>query len=341
MMQDRFESLESGEVISVQNDAQVLSGHRTFRVGELNESLESHLKSAIANWNEAHNGWFQPEGVECEALRFGSQGWQKGRIRLCLEFCPDEPDRAAQVTSATSSIPMAGTPPSVGQAIAPPAPHNVAATTQSTHPSNVVATTNTVTNVPTEPIATNSAATVVTDIPTEPIATNSPPVAIASSPIEPVATASNPVNPLAAAAIPAAGIAAVGAVGAVAAMTPADLHPTDTHQLIPHFAETTLEQEEGRSQPDIQHGIDEIAYDFSHADADRATATPNGMMELDLADLGLDFSDGDLLSFETGGITEHSEEFLNLSDTSKPETSGMLIDEVWNEMNQGNWPGIN
>jgi KGK domain len=342
MMQDRFESLESGEVVSVQNDAQVLSGHRTFRVGELNESLESHLKSAIANWNEAHNGWFQPEGVECEALRFGSQGWQKGRIRLCLEFCPDEPNRTAQVASATS-IPTAGTPPNVGQAIAPPAPHNVAATTPDTHHSNAVATTNTVTNVPTESIATNSAATAVTNIPTEPIAIQSPPVAIASSSTEPTAIESNPVNPLAAAAIPAAGIAAVGAVGAVAAaaMTPADLHPTDTHQLIPHFAETTLEQKEGRSEPDIQHSIDEIAYDFSNADADRATATPNGMMELDLADLSLDFSDGDLLSFETGGITENSEEFLNLSDTSKPENSGMLIDEVWNEMNQGNWPGIN
>jgi KGK domain len=317
-MQDRFESLESGEVVSVQNDAQVLSGHRTFRVGELSESLESHLKSAIANWNEAHNSWFQPEGVECEALRFGSQGWQKGRIRLCLEFCPDEPDRMAQATSATS-IPMAGTPPSVGGAIAPPAPHNVAAPTADTHSSNMTASAITVPNLPTEPIAAQSN-----------------PVAVASVPAEPSLTEPNPL----AVAIPAAGIAAVGAVAA-AAMTPADLHPTDTHQLIPHFAETTLEQEDLHSEPSIQHSIDEIAYDFSSADVDRATGTPNGMMELDLADLGLDFSDSDLLSFETGGITENSEEFLNLSDTSKPESSGMLIDEVWNEMNQGNWPGIN
>ncbi|WP_310487483.1 KGK domain-containing protein [Chamaesiphon sp. VAR_69_metabat_338] len=321
-MQDRFESLESGEVISVQNDTQVLSGHRTFRVGELNESLENHLKSAIANWNEAHNGWFKPEGVECEALRFGSQGWQKGRIRLCLEFCPDEPTKTAQGTSATS-IPMAGTPASVGQAIAPPVPHNVAVTTPDTHPSNVA-----------------SAANPVASLPIEPIATESHPNAVASLPVEPVAINSNPANPLAAAVIPAAGIAAVGAVAA-AAMTPADLHPTDTHQLIPHFAETTLEQEDHYSEPSIQHSIDEIAYDFSNSEAERVSATPNGMMELDLADLGLDFSDSDLLGFETGSITENSEEFLNLSDRSKPENSGMLIDEVWNEMNQGNWPGIN
>jgi hypothetical protein len=304
IMPDRFESLESGEVISVQHDSQVLSGHRTFRVGELNESLESHLKSAISNWNEAHNGWFTPEGVECEALRFGSQGWQKGRIRLCLEFCPDEPNRAVQGNNATS-IPIGGTPPSGGQAIAPPAPPSVAATTPEAHADNIAATAATVTDLPSAEIASNA----------------NPP----------------------AAAIPGLGIAAVGAVGAVAAaaMTPADLHPTDTHQIIPHFAETTLEQEEQRIEPSIQHSIDEIAYDFGATEAELGTATPNGMMELDLADLGLGFSDSDLLSFETDGIAEGSEEFFNLQERSKPENSGLLIDEVWNEMNQGNWPGIN
>jgi hypothetical protein len=30
-MSDRFESLESGEVVSIQHETQVLSGHRTFR----------------------------------------------------------------------------------------------------------------------------------------------------------------------------------------------------------------------------------------------------------------------------------------------------------------------
>ncbi|MCU0515595.1 MAG: hypothetical protein MUC60_01795 [Oscillatoria sp. Prado101] len=36
--------------------------------------------------------WFD-EGENCEILRVGGKGWQKGkmRIRLTLEFCPDEP----------------------------------------------------------------------------------------------------------------------------------------------------------------------------------------------------------------------------------------------------------
>jgi KGK domain len=307
-MHDRFESLESGEVISVQHDTQVLGGQRTFRVGELNEAIESHLKSAIANWSEAHNGWFTPQGIDCEALRFGSQGWQKGRIRLCLEFCPDEPNSAAQGTTA-SSIPTVVNLPNSGQPIDPlPAPHSVAATTPEAHVDRIVAT------AP---------------------ATNLPPASIVNN------ASFNNSHPLADAVVPAAGIAAVGAVAAAAAMTPADLHHTDTHQIIPHFAETTLEQNEHQSEPSIQHSLDEIAYNFGATETGGGNTTPNGMMELDLADLGLDFSDSDLLSFETGGITESSEEFLNIQDSSKPENSGMLIDEVWNEMNQGNWPGIN
>jgi hypothetical protein len=34
------------------------------------------------------------EGVNCEVLRIGSNGWQKGklRIKVSIEFCPDEPE---------------------------------------------------------------------------------------------------------------------------------------------------------------------------------------------------------------------------------------------------------
>jgi KGK domain len=34
------------------------------------------------------------EGIVGKVLRFGSQGWQKGKIRfkISIEFCPDEPE---------------------------------------------------------------------------------------------------------------------------------------------------------------------------------------------------------------------------------------------------------
>jgi hypothetical protein len=76
-MKDRFEALESGEVISVQQDTPVLGGQRTFRVGELNDAIRKQLESAIEGWNEDKSAWFSPDGIDCEALRFGSKGWQR------------------------------------------------------------------------------------------------------------------------------------------------------------------------------------------------------------------------------------------------------------------------
>ncbi|MEG3911283.1 KGK domain-containing protein [Microcoleus sp. w1-18aA5] len=43
----------------------------------------------------AYENWFG-EGIDCEILRVGAQGWKKGKIKIKLnvtiEFCPDEPD---------------------------------------------------------------------------------------------------------------------------------------------------------------------------------------------------------------------------------------------------------
>ena len=69
-MSDRFESLESGEVVSIQHETQVLSGHRTFRSGELNDAIKSYVEQAIAGWSEEKNDWFTDRGIDCEALRF-------------------------------------------------------------------------------------------------------------------------------------------------------------------------------------------------------------------------------------------------------------------------------
>jgi KGK domain len=102
-MSDRFEALESGEVVSIQHETQVLSGHRTFRSGELNDAIKSYVEQAIAGWSEEKNDWFTDRGIDCEALRFGSKGWQKGRIRLSLEFCPDEPEMPVLSASNTQT----------------------------------------------------------------------------------------------------------------------------------------------------------------------------------------------------------------------------------------------
>jgi KGK domain len=311
-MNDRFESLESGEVISVQHDTQVLSGHRTFRVGELNDAIKGYLENSISGWSEDKNGWFNAQGIECEALRFGSNGWQKGRIRLCLEFCPDEPNSVAR-NAATSSIPTMPTHAidPLGHAIDPtPTTHSSVATTITSHQQDSV-----------DRVATESA------VPT---------------PIPPTESEVTSNNQHITAAIPmVAGIAAIGTVTAAAIAAPDLPEKVDPLPTVPPLADTVLE--EHQTDPSSLHsgGLDEIAFDFDLDRGDRGIMIPNGMMELDLTDLGLDFSEHDLLSFEANGMSDASEELANLHDLGKPENSGMLIDEVWNEMNQGDWPGIN
>jgi hypothetical protein len=303
-MNHRFESLESGEVISVQHDTLVLSGHRTFRVGELNEAIESHLKQAIANWSEENNGWFTPEGLECEALRFGSQGWQKGRIRLCLEFCPDESTLPAQGTTSSNASAGATVPtPLVGQTVPQPPPPHLTATDRADFDRDHTVNVN-------------------------------------PTPVE-SATAPDPHS----VALPLAGMAAIGTVAAVAAVANPAPQPAVTEPTIaPQLVDTTLELEEHHADPNSSHSgsLEEIAFDFDLADKDRGIAAPNGMMELDLTDLSLDFSEHDLLGFEHNGMSDGTiDDSIDLHNLGNGENSGMLIDEVWNELDRGNWTGIN
>jgi len=64
----------------------VVIGDRTFRAGDFIADMKPHLQG-LGNAKEMLLG----EGLECEVLRPGSN-WQKGKVRLCLEFCPDQPE---------------------------------------------------------------------------------------------------------------------------------------------------------------------------------------------------------------------------------------------------------
>lgn len=66
----------------------------------LSEILKSHRievytggESVGKQWYSLDRKWFG-EGIDCEILRLGARGWQKGkaRIRVSLDFYPDEPE---------------------------------------------------------------------------------------------------------------------------------------------------------------------------------------------------------------------------------------------------------
>jgi hypothetical protein len=135
------------------------------------------------------------------------------------------------------------------------------------------------------------------------------------------------------------GIAAGGSVAMAALATPDfSVSPKST---IPSLSDAILELEEHSIDPNAVHSgnLDEIAFDFDRSSDGQGRMIPNGTMELDLTDLGLDFSEHDLLNFESDGGFDAAEEFTNIQDIGRLENSG-VIDEVWNEM-KGSWPGIN
>ena len=94
--------LQHNEIVSLDEDAlPILITHPTFKVGELLKALigkiienDSYSKNMAINKKrsiqEIH-GWWN-EGMNCEVLTCDGKGWQKGQIRLTLEFIPDEPE---------------------------------------------------------------------------------------------------------------------------------------------------------------------------------------------------------------------------------------------------------
>lgn len=102
-MDNKFEPLAVGEVLSIEESVQILIGHRTFRVGELAEAIRRQLENGVSGWTQDKNAWFSEEGVPCEVLQFNAGGWQKGNVRIRLEFCPSE--SSDEVKSGSASLP--------------------------------------------------------------------------------------------------------------------------------------------------------------------------------------------------------------------------------------------
>lgn len=62
----------------------------------INELLSPQLGISSINWFH--------KGIVCEVLQLGSSNWEKGKIRIkvTLEFCPDEPVIEEKIVSSQS-----------------------------------------------------------------------------------------------------------------------------------------------------------------------------------------------------------------------------------------------
>jgi hypothetical protein len=101
-MTDRFEELEAESnyneaVISFPNYAMLKIDEFAKKANDVLASKGiSELYSRFSHKGgipTGEPGWIS-SGVKCEILRPGEQSWHKGKIKLkiVLEFCPDEPE---------------------------------------------------------------------------------------------------------------------------------------------------------------------------------------------------------------------------------------------------------
>jgi KGK domain len=93
-MNDKFNPLEEEEVLSLEEADKILLPQLMFTPGQ----FIAHMKFILARHagnrtNENLETWLE-EGVDCETLKFGAKSWQKGKVRLkvSVEFCPNEPE---------------------------------------------------------------------------------------------------------------------------------------------------------------------------------------------------------------------------------------------------------
>ncbi len=79
--------LSDDEVIHI-SVGRVLMSNPTFKVGEFLDALAQAVSEQQGEWSDECEDWFG-DGARCEVLRLGNQGWQRGRIRIRLEFFPE------------------------------------------------------------------------------------------------------------------------------------------------------------------------------------------------------------------------------------------------------------
>lgn len=103
------------------NDVLAFSSHKVFKLGVFKQAVRSIVSQLPRTIIESlrnkqgvdlpiHNEEYRliDKGINCEILKIGSNGWQKGkfRIKITLEFCPDEPEpqEKPQITQSESPL---------------------------------------------------------------------------------------------------------------------------------------------------------------------------------------------------------------------------------------------
>jgi hypothetical protein len=98
-MSDNFNALKRDDVVSLYSD-EILVTNRTFMISEFITAMMTIIK-AQAGWTVVKEKWFG-EGIDCKILKPGAKSWQRGKVRITLEFEPEQLE-VAEVTESGKS----------------------------------------------------------------------------------------------------------------------------------------------------------------------------------------------------------------------------------------------
>ena len=98
-MSDNFNALKRDDVVSLYSD-EILVTNRTFTISEFIAVMMTLIK-AQGGWTELKEMWFR-EGIDCKILKPGAKSWQRGKVRITLEFEPEKLE-VAEITESGKS----------------------------------------------------------------------------------------------------------------------------------------------------------------------------------------------------------------------------------------------
>ena len=83
-MEETNKFIKGNEVISINDKKEnILINHRTYKA-------EDFIQKLAQNIDYSKGGKWLSEGIDCEILS-PNQNWQKGKIKICVQFIPDRP----------------------------------------------------------------------------------------------------------------------------------------------------------------------------------------------------------------------------------------------------------
>lgn len=107
-MENKFKSISSDDsVLSLSLEDKWFNDYPMLTINQLTSKIKWTLRKYYALDENRKEDWFS-DGISCEVLELGTKNWQEGKIRLKLtvEFCPNQPENNENTVNDSEESPL-------------------------------------------------------------------------------------------------------------------------------------------------------------------------------------------------------------------------------------------